>query len=400
MSKVLAVNAGSSSLKFTLYEMPQAEVLTTGIVERIGFEDAIFTIRVNGDKVTKVLPIKDHAVAVHLLIEGIIEHQIIKDLSEIEALGHRVVHGGELFKESTLFTEEVYERLQAELVALGPLHMPPNLLGYRSFKDALPEACHTAIFDTAFHQTMEEEYFLYPFPYEFYTEHKVRRYGFHGTSHLFVSQRAAELMNKEKEDVNIITLHLGSGASIAAVQGGKVVNTSMGFTPLAGIMMGTRTGDFDPSIIPYMVDRLGVSVHEFIDVICNKKSGLLGVSGISSDARDIQDGVDRGDHRAILAQKLFANRVAAYVGEYFVQMGRVDSLVFTGGIGENDVVIRELILERVKEALQITYDSALNASVRSKETKLSLADSKVDVWLVPTDEEIVLAKDAYANLIS
>lgn len=398
MSKVLAVNAGSSSLKFTLYEMPQEETLTTGIVERIGFEDAIFTIRVNGDKVTKTLPIADHAVAVNLLIEGILEHKIIERLDEIVALGHRVVHGGEAFKKSTPFTEDVYELLQKELVALGPLHMPPNLLGYRSFKDALPNAAHTAIFDTAFHQTMEEEYFIYPFPYEFYTDHKVRRYGFHGTSHLFVSRRLAELMNKNKEEVNIITLHLGSGASIAAVEKGKVVNTSMGFTPLAGIMMGTRTGDFDPSIIPYMMKRLDISVDEFIDVICNKKSGLLGVSGISSDARDIQDGVDRGDHRAILAQKLFANRVAAYVGEYFVQMGRVDGIVFTGGIGENDVVMRELILERIKDALQITYDASLNASVRSKEVKLTLEDSKVDVWLVPTDEEIVLARDAYANL--
>lgn len=398
MSKVLAVNAGSSSLKFTLYEMPQEETLTTGIVERIGFEDAIFTIRVNGDKVTKTLPIADHAVAVNLLIEGILEHKIIERLDEIVALGHRVVHGGEAFKKSTPFTEDVYELLQKELVALGPLHMPPNLLGYRSFKDALPNAAHTAIFDTAFHQTMEEEYFIYPFPYEFYTDHKVRRYGFHGTSHLFVSRRLAELMNKDKEEVNIITLHLGSGASIAAVEKGKVVNTSMGFTPLAGIMMGTRTGDFDPSIIPYMMKRLDISVDEFIDVICNKKSGLLGVSGISSDARDIQDGVDRGDHRAILAQKLFANRVAAYVGEYFVQMGRVDGIVFTGGIGENDVVMRELILERIKDALQITYDASLNASVRSKEVKLTLEDSKVDVWLVPTDEEIVLARDAYANL--
>lgn len=398
MSKVLAVNAGSSSLKFTLYEMPQEETLTTGIVERIGFENAIFTIRVNGDKVTKTLPIADHAVAVNLLIEGILEHKIIERLDEIVALGHRVVHGGEAFKKSTPFTEDVYELLQKELVALGPLHMPPNLLGYRSFKDALPNAAHTAIFDTAFHQTMEEEYFIYPFPYEFYTDHKVRRYGFHGTSHLFVSRRLAELMNKDKEEVNIITLHLGSGASIAAVEKGKVVNTSMGFTPLAGIMMGTRTGDFDPSIIPYMMKRLDISVDEFIDVICNKKSGLLGVSGISSDARDIQDGVDRGDHRAILAQKLFANRVAAYVGEYFVQMGRVDGIVFTGGIGENDVVMRELILERIKDALQITYDASLNASVRSKEVKLTLEDSKVDVWLVPTDEEIVLARDAYANL--
>ncbi len=398
MSKVLAVNAGSSSLKFTLYEMPQEVTLTTGIVERIGFEDAIFMIRVNGEKVTKVLPIADHAVAVNLLIEGILEHKIIEKLDEIVALGHRVLHGGEAFKKSTPFTEEVYELLQKELVALGPLHMPPNLLGYRSFKDALPNAAHTAIFDTAFHQTMEEEYFIYPFPYEFYTDHKVRRYGFHGTSHLFVSRRLAQLMNKDKEDVNIITLHLGSGASIAAVEKGKVVNTSMGFTPLAGIMMGTRTGDFDPSIIPYMMKRLDISVDEFIDVICNRKSGLLGVSGISSDARDIQDGVDRGDHRAILAQKLFANRVAAYVGEYFVQMGRVDGIVFTGGIGENDMVMRELILERIKEALQITYDASLNASVRAKEVKLSLEDSNVEVWLVPTDEEIVLARDAYANL--
>ncbi len=396
MSKVLAVNAGSSSLKFTLYEMPEEQVLTSGIVERIGFQDAIFTIRVNGEKVTKVLPIADHGVGVNLLIEGILEHKIIDDLSEIVALGHRVLHGGEIFKESTVFTPEVYQILERELEPLGPLHMPANLLGYRSFKEALPEAIHTAIFDTAFHQTMKEDRFLYPFPYEFYTEHKVRRYGFHGTSHLYVTHRVAELMNRAPEELNIITLHLGSGASIAAVEKGKVVNTSMGFTPLAGIMMGTRTGDFDPSVIPYLLERLDVSAEEFLN-ICNKKSGLLGVSGISSDARDVQDGVDRGDHRSILAQKMFANRVADYVGQYFVQLGRLDAIVFTGGIGENDKVMRQLVLERIAQALEITYDQALNNSVRSKEIKLSLEDSKVEVWLVPTDEEIVLARDAYAN---
>lgn len=396
MPKVLAVNAGSSSLKFTLYEMPEEKMLTSGIVERIGFVDAIFTIRVNGEKVTKVLPIADHSVGVNLLIEGILEHKIIHELNEIVALGHRVVHGGEAYSSSTIFTEEVYDDLYENMMPLAPLHMPPNLIGYRSFKAALPEAVHTAIFDTAFHTTMEEDFFVYPFPYEFYTEHKVRRYGFHGTSHRYVSQRVATLMNRDVDNLNIITLHLGSGASIAAIEKGVVVNTSMGFTPLAGIMMGTRTGDYDPAIIPYLMEKLNVTAQEVID-ISNKKSGFLGVSGVSSDARDIQEGVNRGDQRSILAQKLFANRVMAYIGEYYMQLGTVDVILFTGGIGENDAILREMILQRVKQGLGITYDKDLNASVRSKEIKLSLEDSKVDVWLVPTDEEIILARDAYEN---
>lgn len=396
MSKVLAINSGSSSLKFQLFEMPQEETITSGIVERIGLDDAIFTIKVNGEKISKILPVKDHKVGVHLVLEALIEHKILNNLEEIDAVGHRVVHGGEHYNHSVLFNEEVYNNLVA-LNEFAPLHNPANLMGYKTFKELLPNVPHTAIFDTAFHQTMKEEFFVYPMPYEFYEKYKVRKYGFHGTSHLYVSRRVAELMDKKPEEINVITLHLGSGASIAAVQNGKCVNTSMGFTPLAGIMMGTRTGDVDPSTIPFLMEKLGKSASEIIDIF-NKQSGLKGISGTSGDARDVQQGVDKNDHRSILAQQLFSNRVIQTIGEYFVQMGRVDAIVFTGGIGENDPIMRELILEKCKEALQITYNKELNASIRGKETLLSLNDSKVQVWLIPTNEELVIARDAYSNI--
>lgn len=394
MSKILAINAGSSSLKFTLFNMPEEEMVCSGIVERIGLEDAIFTIKVNGEKHTKVLPVKDHGVAVHLVLDGLVEHKIVRDLSEIEAVGHRVLHGGDLFKHSVIFDDEVYKQLEENLVELGPLHMPANLMGYKTFKEILPNVTHTAVFDTAFHQTMSEDQFLYALPYHYYTDYKVRKYGFHGTSHLYVSQRVAELMGKKPEDINVITLHLGSGSSIAAVEHGKCVNTSMGFTPLAGIMMGTRTGDIDPSVIPYLMKKTGQTAIEVINSF-NKESGLKGISGTSGDARDVQDGVDKGDHRSILAQQMFSNRVAGTIGQYFVQMGHVDALVFTGGIGENDTVMRKLILDKCKEALRLNYDQQLNDTVRGKETKLSLNDSQVEVWLVPTNEELVIARDTY-----
>ena len=391
MNKILSVNAGSSSLKFQLFDMPSEEVLTSGIVERIGFKDGIFTIKVNGEKITRTLPIIDHKVGVELVLEALISHGVVASLEEIKGVGHRVVHGGERYGAS-IEIDHAVENSVIELSELAPLHNPANMVGYRAFKKALPKARHVAVFDTAFHQSMPDDIYLYPIPFEYYQDYKIRRYGFHGTSHYFVSNRVAELMGKKVEDINVITCHLGNGASLAAVEGGKSVNTSMGFTPLAGIMMGTRSGDIDPAIITYLMRKTHKTAEEVIDVL-NKKSGMLGVSGISSDARDVDNAINEGNERAILTRKIYANRVAQTIGSYFVQLGRVDALVFTGGLGENDVAARESIIKNVEQALQIDMDYAVNSKVRGKEVCVSKADSKVQVWVVPTNEELVIAQD-------
>lgn len=396
MSKIMAVNAGSSSLKFQLFEMPSEEVLTSGVVERIGFKDGIFTIKVNGEKVTSTQAIIDHKVAVELVLEALIKFNVVSSLDEIKGVGHRVVHGGEKYASSVEISHEV-ESAVIELSELAPLHNPANMVGYRAFKKALPGARHVAVFDTAFHQTMTDDIYLYPLPYEYYQEYKIRRYGFHGTSHFFVSNRVANLMGKDVKDINVITCHLGNGASLSAVKGGKSVNTSMGFTPLAGIMMGTRSGDIDPAIITYLMRKNHKTAEEIIDVL-NKKSGMLGVSGLSSDARDIDTAIKEGNSRALLTRKLYANRVAQTIGSYFVQLGHVDAIVFTGGLGENDVAVRASILELVEEAMQIKLDYELNNSVRGKEVCLSKSDSKVQVWVVPTNEELVIAQDTVTIL--
>lgn len=396
MSKIMAVNAGSSSLKFQLFEMPSEDVLTSGVVERIGFKDGIFTIKVNGEKVTTTQAIIDHKVAVELVLEALIKHNVVASLDEIKGVGHRVVHGGEKYASSVEITHEV-ETAVIDLSELAPLHNPANMVGYRAFKKALPGARHVAVFDTAFHQTMTDDIYLYPLPYEYYQEYKIRRYGFHGTSHFFVSNRVAQLMGKNVSDINVITCHLGNGASLSAVKGGKSVNTSMGFTPLAGIMMGTRSGDIDPAIITYLMRKNHKTAEEIIDVL-NKKSGMLGVSGLSSDARDIDTAIKEGNSRALLTRKLYANRVAQTIGSYFVQLGHVDAIVFTGGLGENDTAVRESILELVEEAMQIKLDYDLNKTVRGKEICLSKADSKVQVWVVPTNEELVIAQDTVTIL--
>ena len=394
MSKIISVNAGSSSLKFQLFEMPEETVLTSGIVEKIGFEDAMFTIKVNGEKVKKTMPIKDHTVAVNLLLEALVEHKIVENLDEITGAGHRAVHGGEIFTESVPVTEEVVEKFTS-LNELAPLHNPAGLIGYNAFKNALPHAKHVFVFDTAFHSTMPKESYIYPLPMELYKEHKIRRYGFHGTSHKYVSLRCAELMDKKPEDVKIITCHLGNGASITAVKGGKSINTSMGFTPLAGVMMGTRCGDIDPAIVTFLMKNLGMSVQEVEDLM-NKKSGMLGVSGISSDARDIEDACKAGNENAILTTEVYVNRIVNVVGGYYAQLGGADAIVFTGGIGENDTRMRGLILDGIKEAFGIEYDVELNAKSRGKELLLSTEASKVQVWLIPTDDELMIARDTYA----
>lgn len=393
MTKIISVNAGSSSLKFQLFEMPEETVLTSGIVEKIGFEDAIFTIKVNGEKVKKVLPIPDHTKAVSLLLEALVEYKIVESLDEIKGAGHRAVHGGEIFKESVPVTDEVVEQFSS-LNELAPLHNPAGLIGYNAFKENLPHCKHAFVFDTAFHQTMPQESYIYALPIRYYNDYKIRRYGFHGTSHKYVSQRCAELMKKPLEDTKIITCHLGNGASITAVDGGKSINTSMGFTPLAGVMMGTRCGDIDPAIVTYIMKKEGLSIEEVNDVM-NKQSGMLGVSGISSDARDIEDGFKEGNPAAILTTEVYVNRVINTVGGYYAQLGGADAIVFTGGIGENDTNIRKLICNRLKDAFGIVLDEEINSCSRGKEILLSKPESKIQVWLIPTNEELMIARDTY-----
>ncbi len=390
MSKVISVNAGSSSLKFQLFDMPSETVLTSGQAERIGLDEGIFTIKVNGEKFVKNLPIKDHKIAVNLLLEALIEHKIVNSLDEIDAAGHRIVQGGSYFDSSVKVDDDVVSKVE-ELCELAPLHNPAHLVCYNAFKEALPNIGHVFVFDTAFHQTMTAESYLFPVPYEWYTDYKIRRYGAHGTSHQYVSQRCAQLMNRDIKDMNIITCHLGNGASITAVKGGKCVNTSMGLTPLGGIMMGTRSGDIDPTVVFYMMKKLGCTPDE-MDVYLNKKSGMLGVSGISSDARDIEDAVKAGNERAILTQELYVNRVINVIGGYVMQMGSVDAIVFTAGLGENDASLRGKILKALTSGLGLSINYEAN-NVRGKENCVSNEDSKVAVWVIPTNEEVVIARD-------
>lgn len=393
MSKVLSINAGSSSLKFQLLEMPEATVLVNGIVERIGLDNGIITFKYDDKKETEVLDIPNHEVAADLVLNGLVSKKIVEDLETIVAAGHRVVHGGEFFKESVIADDYSISKVE-ELSELAPLHNPANLVGYRAFKEALPNATHIFAFDTAFHQTMPEEVYMYALPYEYYTKHQVRRYGAHGVSHDYVSKRVATLMNKPLEETNVITLHLGNGASVSAVKGGVCVNTSMGFTPLAGLMMGTRTGDLDPAIVTYIMRKENLTAEEVLNVF-NKQSGMAGVSGLSSDARDIEDGIEAGNERAILTRKMYAQRVLQYVGSYALQLGRVDAIVFTAGLGENDTGTREAILEVIQEGMGLAYNKERNATSRGKEVLLSTEDSNVQVWVVPTNEELMIAQDAF-----
>lgn len=396
MTKIISVNAGSSSLKFQLFTMPSEDVLCSGIFERIGLEDGIFQLKFDGKKEVLKQPFPTHSEAVNMLLDALVSKNIVSSLEEITAVGHRVVHGGEYYNHSVLLDAEVEAKIE-ELSDLAPLHNPANLVGFRSFSKALPHAKHVAVFDTAFHQTMARDVFLYPIPMEYYKNYKVRRYGFHGTSHYFVSKRVAELMGKALSTLNIITCHLGNGASICAVANGKSVNTSMGFTPLAGIMMGTRSGDIDPAILTFLMEKTNLSAKEVVDIL-NKKSGMLGVSEYSSDARDIEKAFLEGEPHAILTREMYANRIAHTIGSYFVQMGGVDAIVFTGGVGENDFGVRHDVTAKVSKALGIEFDTELNNRVRGTETLLSKPNSKVQIWLVPTNEELVIAQDTYALL--
>lgn len=393
--KILVINCGSSSLKYQFLDMSNESVLAKGLVERIGIEGSVLKHEKTGmDKEVINADIKDHDVALKLVMEALVNEKYgaIKDLSEIDAVGHRVVHGGEAFAKSVLIDEDVMKAIE-DCIDLAPLHNPPNIIGIRACQKLLPNVKMVAVFDTAFHQTMPESSYIYAVPYEYYEKHKIRRYGFHGTSHLFVSERVAQLMGKNKEDINVITCHLGNGASVSAIKGGKCIDTTMGLTPLEGLIMGTRSGDMDPAIVTFLMDKESLSAKE-VDNVLNKKSGVLGISGVSSDFRDIEDEAAKGNKRAQLALDMFHTRVKKYIGAYIAELGKVDAIVFTAGLGENSAESREEICKNM-EFLGIEIDTAVN-KVRGKETLISTENSKIKVYTIPTNEELVIARDTLA----
>lgn len=392
MTKILSVNAGSSSLKFQLLEMPAQTVITKGLVERIGFNDGVFNIKFEDQKIEKVLPIKDHSVAVHLLLEALLDLKIVKSYDEISGVGHRVVHGGEKFDRSVVITDEVLAEIDA-LSELAPLHNPAHVLGIKAFMKELPHAVPVAVFDTAFHQTMAEDAYLYPVKYDWYKKYGVRKYGFHGTSHQYVAKQCAKLMNKPLEETKMITIHLGNGGSLTAIRGGHSVDTSMGFTPLAGIMMGTRSGDIDPAVLPFVMAKENLTVDQAVNAL-NKESGLYGVSGESSDMRDILKLVAQKDERAMTAFNLYVKRICDYIGAYYIYLGGVDALVFTAGIGENSTPVRKAIVDRLG-VLGIQLDDEAN-QVMGEEQLISTPDSQIKVFAIPTNEELMIAEDTYA----
>ncbi|WP_447549668.1 acetate kinase [Staphylococcus haemolyticus] len=389
-SLVLTINAGSSSLKFQLIRMPEETLVTKGLIERIGIKDSIFTIEVNGEKIKDVKDIKDHEEAINIMLDSFKQHGIIDDINDIAGTGHRVVHGGELFPTSALVTDKVEEQIES-LSELAPLHNPANLMGIRAFRKLLPNIPHVAVFDTSFHQSMPEQSYLYSLPYQYYKDYGIRKYGFHGTSHKYVSQRAAEIMNKPIEELRIISCHIGNGASIAAIDGGESIDTSMGFTPLAGVTMGTRSGNIDPALIPFIMQKTGQNAEEVLNVL-NKESGLLGISGTSSDLRDLESDAEEGKERAQLALDVFASRIHKYIGSYATRMHGVDVIVFTAGVGENSSTVRAKVLEGL-EFMGIYWDPKKNETIRGEEGFINYPHSPVKVIVIPTNEEVMIARD-------
>ncbi|WP_188453941.1 acetate kinase [Virgibacillus oceani] len=388
MLNILAINAGSSSLKYQLIQMPEEKVLAKGLFERIGLENSVFTITINSEKDSVVADIPDHETAVKWLLDRLKTSGVIQSLDEINAIGHRIVHGGERFMDSVKITDEVIHEIE-EVTDLAPLHNPANLTGVKAFKEVLPNVPMVAVFDTAFHQTMPEKSYLYSLPYEYYKDYGIRKYGFHGTSHKYVSQRASELLGIPLEQLRLISCHLGNGASITAIEYGKSIDTSMGFTPLAGVTMGTRSGNIDPALIPYIMDKTGKSADEVINVL-NKKSGMLALSGFSSDLRDIEQQASENE-RAELALDVFAARIHKYIGSYAARMSGVDAIIFTAGVGENSSTIREKVLTGL-EFMGVYWDPSLNQT-RGKETFVNYPHSPVKVFVIPTNEEVMIARD-------
>ncbi|MFA5443115.1 MAG: acetate kinase [Bacilli bacterium] len=392
MEKILVVNAGSSSLKYKLYEMPEEEVICSGIAERIGHDDAIFRLKFNGTSLKTILPINDHTKAVELLLDALIVHKVIKDLNDIKAVGHRVVQGGKYFSKSVFFDDDTIDKVES-LIELAPLHNGPHLIGVRAFKNVLPHIPNVATFDTAFHRSMAEVDSVFPIPYELTQKYDIRRYGAHGTSHQYLDQEGRMFIPDVKHP-RVITCHIGSGASIAAIKDGKCVATSMGLTPLGGIMMGTRTGDIDPSVVYYLCKKLNKNIDEVYEIL-NKKSGLLGVSGVSNDSRDVLKAMENGNERAVLADQLFNRRIADYIGQYFVRLGGADLIIFSAGIGENSAYFRKKVIEEIESALGVKIDETINENSRAVSILLSTPESKIKVALIPTDEEVMIARDTY-----
>lgn len=387
--KILSVNAGSSSLKFQLYEMPEENVLISGVFERIGIGNSFYTIKLNGEKIKKDAELNDHKDAFEILVNELMENKVIASCDEVKAIGHRTVQGGEKYDHTVVIDQSVIDDM-VKYSSLAPLHNPAAITGIKAAQEVFPDALQTAVFDTAFHATMEEVNYIYPVPYEWYTEYGVRKYGMHGTSHRYVSKRINEILGRE--DTKIITCHIGNGASISAVVNGKCIDTSMGLTPNAGVMMGSRCGDIDCSIVPYIMEQTGMSTKE-VDNALNKKSGLLGVSGVSSDSRDIEDGVNSGNERCILAQEMYVRRIINYIAMYYVEMGGADAIVFTAGVGENSITTRKQIINGLS-ALGIKLDESAN-DCRGKEVLISSKDSSVACYIIPTDEELMIARDTF-----
>ena len=397
--KILVINAGSSSLKYQLIDMETEQVMAKGLCERIGIEGSKLNhTPAGGEKNVIEKDMKDHSDAIKMVLDALTDanYGVISDMSEIAAVGHRVVHGGETFSGSVIINDEVKKALEA-CVPLAPLHNPANLIGIAACEAAMPGVPQIGVFDTAFHQTMSKEAYMYAVPYELYEKHKIRRYGFHGTSHKYVSQEAAKMLGKKPEELKMITCHMGNGSSITAVDGGKSVDTSMGFTPLAGVVMGTRCGDIDPAIVKFIAEAENMSIAE-VDALLNKQSGVQGISGVSSDFRDIEAAQAQGNERAALALDMFVESVRKFIGSYMVKMGGVDAIIFTAGIGENTPVMRDAITKNL-EAFGIKVDAEKNEkAIRGAQMDISAADSKVKVLVVPTNEELMIAKETLEPL--
>lgn len=392
--KILVINAGSSSLKYQLIDMDTEKVLAKGLCERIGIEGSKLNHTPDGGEKNVIeKDMKDHSDAIKMVIEALTDanYGVISDMSEIAAVGHRVVHGGETFSGSVIIDSEVKKALE-ECIPLAPLHNPANLIGIAACEEAMPGVPQIGVFDTAFHQSMTKESYMYAVPYELYEKHKVRKYGFHGTSHKYVSQEAAKMLGKKPEELKMITCHMGNGSSITAVDGGKSVDTSMGFTPLAGVVMGTRCGDIDPAIVKFIAESENMTISE-VDALLNKQSGVQGISGVSSDFRDLEAAQAQGNERAALALDMFVESVRKYIGAYMVKMGGVDAIIFTAGIGENTPVMRDAITKNL-EAFGIKVDPEKNEkAIRGAQMDISADDSKVKVLVVPTNEELMIAKE-------
>ncbi|MDD4834310.1 MAG: acetate kinase [Lutispora sp.] len=390
--KIFVVNCGSSSLKYQLINMENEEVEAKGLVERIGIPGSVLKHQPqNGEKAVIEEDMPTHKEALKHVIDALMNENygVIKSMNEINAVGHRVVHAGEKFAYSVVINDEVVNALK-ECIELAPLHNPPNIIGIEACQQLMPDVPMVGVFDTAFHQTMPKEAFIYALPYELYEKYGIRRYGFHGTSHKYVAQRAASMLGKNIEDLKIVTCHLGNGASVAAVKEGKSVDTSMGFTPLEGLAMGTRCGDIDPAIVKFIMEKEGLDLAG-VDSLMNKKSGVLGISGVSSDFRDIEEAGEKGNDRADLALNVFAYKVRKYIGAYVAAMGGIDAIVFTAGLGENSASMRAAICKGL-EFLGVEVDSEKN-NIRGKETEVSKAGAKVKVLLIPTNEELMIARD-------